>query len=153
MKRRRAEQLTDEQWALLEPLIPKSESHRTGRGRPEVPTDRDVLNGVFRVLRTGAAWVDLPDRFPSGSTCFRRFSRWVKQGVLRHILEALAQDLEERGGIDLSECFIDGTFTVAKKGGSKWERPGGAKVRSSWLLQTLLVFHSPCTRILLGHMK
>jgi transposase len=94
------------------------------------------MDGVLWVLRTGAAWADLPDRFPSGSTCFRRFSRWVKQGVLRKILEALARDLEERGGIDLTECFIDGTFTVAKKGAPKWEKPSGAKVQSSWLLQS-----------------
>ena len=72
---------------------------------------------------------------------------------MRKILEALAQDLEERGGIDLAECFIDGTFVVAKKGAPKWERPSGAKVRSSWLLQTLMVFLSPCTRLLLAHMK
>jgi transposase len=149
----KAEQLTDEQWAVLEPLIPKQVRRADGRGRPETHSDRAVLNGILWVLRTGAAWADLPDRFPSGSTCFRRFSRWVKAGVLRTILEALARDLEERGGIDLSECFIDGTFTVAKKGGSKSERPSGARVRSSWLLQTLLVFHSPCTRLLLRHMK
>jgi transposase len=149
----RAEQLTDEQWAILEPLIPKPVRREDGRGRPEKHPDRAVLNGILWVLRTGAAWADLPDRFPSGSTCFRRFSRWVKAGVLRKLLEALARDLEERGGIDLSECFIDGTFTVAKKGGSKSERPSGARVRSSWLLQTLMVFHSPCTRLLLRHMK
>jgi hypothetical protein len=72
---------------------------------------------------------------------------------MRQILEALAWHLEEAGKIDLSECFIDGTFVVAKKGAQKWERPSGAKVRSSWLLQTLMVFHSPCTRLLLAHMK
>jgi transposase len=147
------ERLTDAQWVILSPLIPALPIRANKRGRPQVHNDRAVMDGVLWVLRTGAAWGDLPDRFPSGSTCFRRFSRWVKQGVLRKILEALARDLEERGGIDLTECFIDGTFTVAKKGALKWERPSGAKVRSSWLLQTLLVFHSPCTRILLRHMK
>ena len=65
---------------------------------------------------TGACWADLPERFPSSSTCYRRFSRWVKSGVFRKLLEALARDLEERGVIDLSEYFIDGSFTVAKKG-------------------------------------
>ncbi len=72
------------------------------------------MDGVLWVLRAGASWADLSDRFPSPSTCFRRFSRWVKAGVLRKILEELARDLEERGGIDLTECFIDGTFAVAK---------------------------------------
>jgi transposase len=147
------QELTDEQWAILAPLIPETAVRADGRGRPELHSNRAVMNGILWVLRTGAAWGDLPDRFPSGSTCFRRFSRWVKTGVLRQILEALARHLEEVGQIDLSECFIDGTFVLAKKGVPKWERPSGARVRSSWLLQTLLVFHSGCTRLLLAHMK
>jgi transposase len=147
------EELTDEQWAILGPLIPKPALRADGRGRPITHSDRAVLNGILWVLRTGAAWADLPERFPSGSTCFRRFSRWVRQGVLQAILEALARDLEVRGKINLSECFIDGTFVVAKKGASQLERPSGARARSSWLLQTLRVFHSPCTRLLLLHMK
>jgi transposase len=147
------EELTEEQWAILEPLIPETVRRTDGRGRPEEHGNRAVLNGILWVLRTGAAWADLPERFPSGSTCFRRFSRWTRDGVLRKIMEALARDLEERGQIDLAECFIDGTFAVAKKGALKWERPSGARVRSSWLLQTLLVFHSGCTRLLLAHMK
>jgi hypothetical protein len=67
--------------------------------------------------------MDLPDRFPLGSTCFRKFSHWVKSGALRKVLEALARHLEERCKIDLSECFIDGTFKVAKKGSQVWEKP------------------------------
>lgn len=147
------EELTDEQWAILAPLIPETVRRADGRGRPQRHDNRAALNGILWVLRTGAAWADLPDRFPSASTCFRRFSRWVREGVLRKILEALARDLEERGRIDLAECFIDGTFVVAKKGAPKWERPSGARVRSSWSLRTLQVFHSPCTRLLLLHMK
>ena len=142
--------LTDDQWSVLEPLFQKE---RTGAGRPQIHSDREVLNGVLWVLRTGAAWADLPDRFPSSATCYRRFSKWVKDGRLRKILESLARHLEDNGLINLEECFIDGTFVVAKKGAQKWERPSGAKVRSSWLLLTLLVYLSPCTRILLTLMK
>lgn len=145
--------LTDEQWAILGPLIPEERRRADGRGRPIVHDNRSVMNGVLWILRTGAAWEDLPNVFPSYSTCFRRFSRWVREGVMRQLLEALARDLEERGDINLAECFIDGTFVVAKKGGSKWERPSGAKARSSWSLRTLAVFLSPCTRLLLAHMK
>jgi transposase len=112
----RREELTDEQWAILAPFIPVQKRRADGRGRPIKHDNRAVLNGVLWVLRTGAAWADLPDRFPSGATCFRRFNRWVKAGVMREILETLARDLEERGHIDLAECFIDGTFVVAKTG-------------------------------------
>jgi transposase len=149
----RREEVTDKQWAIIGPLLPKVELREDGRGRPRVHDDRSVLNGILWILRTGAAWMDLPERFPSGSTCYRRFSLWVKAGALRKALEALAQDLEERGKIDLSECFIDGTFTVAKKGGHVLEKPNGARVQSSWSLRTLMVFHSPCTRLLLHLMR
>ncbi len=54
-------------------------------------------------------------------------------GVFEQILQALATYLRERVGIDLSEFYIDGTFIVAKKGGTRLERPSGAKVRiRSW---------------------
>lgn len=145
--------LTDEQWALIEPLLPKAAIREDGKGRPRVHDDRSVMNGVLWVLRTGACWADLPDMYPSGSTCYRRFSHWVKTGALRTALEAIARHLEESKQIDLSECFIDGTFVVAKKGGSGWERPSGARVQSSWWLRTLQVYHSACTRILLHLMK
>jgi transposase len=149
----RREDLTDEQWGIISPLLPKIIQRKDGKGRPRIHDDRSVMNGVLWVLRTGAAWCDLPNIFPSGSTCYRRFSHWIKAGALRKVLEALAQDLEERGKIDLSECFIDGTFAVAKKGGAVLEKPSGARVRSSWSLRTLMVFHSVCTRLLLRLMK
>ncbi len=63
--------------------------------------------------------------------------------MFERILEALATDLKERGKLDLSECFIDGTFIVAKKGADAWVQPSGARVRSSWQWQTALVYLSP----------
>src|SRR2546423_1045899 len=147
----RREELTDEQWSLIEPLLDKTPVVQT-RGRPRRP-DREVLNGVLWILRSGARWCDLPDRFPPYQTCHRRFQQWVKDGRLERVLETLAADLRQRGELDLSECFIDGTFVVAKKGGLKSEKPSGARVRSSWQWQTLLVFLSPSTRSLLARMK
>jgi transposase len=148
----RREELTDEQWALIEPLIPELPRREDGRGRPWRDT-REVMNGVLWILRSGARWQDLPDRFPPYQTCRRRFQQRVREGTLRKVLEALAEDLRTRGELDLSECFIDATFVVAKKRGSGWERPSGAKVRSSWRWQTALVFLSPSTRRLLARMK
>lgn len=148
----KAEELSKEQWAVLEPLIPLPAHRADGRGRPWIG-NRAVLNGILWVLRTGAPWADLPDRFPSYQTCHRRFQHWVSTGMLRRVLEALARDLEERGAIDVSECFIDGTFSVAKKGALRWGKPSGTRVQRSGSLQTLRVFHSPCTRLLLHHMK
>jgi transposase len=126
--------LTDEQWKVLDPLIGEMPRRGDGRGRPW-RSSREVLNGILWILRTGAQWADLPERYPPYQTCHRRFQRWVCEGTLEQVLEALAHDLKGRGRLDLSECFIDGAFVVAKKGAHAWERPSGAKVRSSWAKQ------------------
>jgi transposase len=68
------------------------------------------------------------------------------------VLEALAEDLRTHGELDLTECFIDGTFIVAKRGG-ELVRLSGAKARNSWWWQMLMVFLSPATRRLLARMK
>lgn len=61
--------LTDEQWVLIEPLMPAK--HRSdGRGRPSKPA-RAVLDGVFWILRAGTRWQDLPERYPPYQTCHR----------------------------------------------------------------------------------
>lgn len=147
----RREELTDEQWSLIEPLFDKPPTIPT-RGRPR-RDEREVVNGVLWILRSGARWSDLPDRFPPYQTCHRRFQEWVKDGKLKRVLEMLAEDLLTRGKLDLSECFVDGTFASAKKGASRLEKPSGARVRNSWQWQTALVFLSPCTRNLLRHTK
>ncbi len=143
----RREELTDEQWTLIAPLFDKTDEIQT-RGRPPRPA-REVLNGVLWILRSGARWSDLPERFPPYQTCHRRFQQWVKDGTLKRVLETLAEDLHTRGKLDLSETFIDGTFASAKKGAHSSEKPSGARVRSSWQWQTALVFLSPSTRNLL----
>src|SRR5438105_11153496 len=134
--------VTDAQWAILAPLLPKPRVRRDRRGRPW-RDPRDVLNGILWILRTGAPWQDLPDRYPSYQTCHRRFQRWVDRGTLRDVLKALAADLQARGGLDLSEAFIDGSFASAKKKAAASARPSAAKGPRSWPLQTALVFLSP----------
>ena len=106
--------LTDAQWALLEPLF-RPKRRADGRGRPWQDT-RAVLNGVFWVLRTGAPWHDLPRRYPPYQTCHRRFQQWQRTGLLTRLLQKLAEDLRDRGKLDLSESFIDASFSRRKKG-------------------------------------
>jgi|TARA_Y100000294_G_scaffold27703_1_gene23412 transposase len=134
--------LTEEQWAVIGPVIRQPPRRADGKGRPRKPP-RPILNGILWILRTGAQWADLPDRYPPYQTCHRRFQEWSRDGTLERILRALADDLRERGDLDLDESFIDGTFAPAKKGGAAWERPVVAKAQRSWPLQTALVFLSP----------
>ena len=144
--------LTDEQWAVVEPILPKPPKRSDGKGRPRID-DRRILNGILWIMRTGAQWKDLPNRYPSYQTCHRRYQEWVRAGVFESVLQALARDLKERGDLDLTECFIDGTFVIAKKGAQGWEKPSGARVQRSWQWQTALVFLSPYPLAVLRHMR
>ncbi|MGA7792443.1 MAG: IS5 family transposase [Candidatus Acidiferrales bacterium] len=143
--------LTDAQWALLRPFF-QPKRRADGRGRPWRDT-RQVLNGVFWILRTGAAWSDLPDRYPPYQTCHRRFQQWQRNGQLERILKQLAEDLRDRGKLDLSEAFIDGSFSKAKKGALLCAMIAAEKAATSWRSQTTMVFLSPCTWPALERMR
>ncbi len=144
--------LTEEQWRVLEPLLPQPRVRVDRRGRPW-RDPRDVLNGILWVLRTGAPWKDLPERYPPYQTCHRRFQSWVRSGVLRKVLLCLSEDLHRRGKLDMSECFIDGSFSGAKKGALVLARPNAARAARSWPSQTALVFLSPFLSQVLRPMK
>jgi transposase len=118
--------LTDEQWAVLEPLLPERPVRADKRGRPLKP-NRDVLNGVLWVMRTGAPWKDMPGRYPPYATGHRRFSTWVENGTMRRVVEALARDLRDRGKLDLEEAFVDGSFAPAKKGAAASAKRSAAR--------------------------
>lgn len=144
-------QLTDQQWTLVRPHIPVP-ARRDGRGRPR-KDNREILNGILWILRTGAQWSDLPNRFPPYQTCHRRFQEWVRKKVFANILTVLARDMEERGKIKLEECFIDGTFAGAKKGALWWVKPRREKEPKSWPYRIKTVFRSPSIWPLLLRMK
>jgi hypothetical protein len=110
----------------LEVLIPEPIPRRDGRGRAWKDR-RAVLNGILWVLRTGAPWADVPERYPSYQTCHRRFQQWVRSGVMKGILEALTLELTVRGVLDLEDGFIDGSFAPAKKGDRKSGKRSAAK--------------------------
>src|SRR5580698_9539876 len=115
------ERLTDEQWARIEPLLPKPKKPKRGArskgGRPR-RDDRTCMEGVLWILRTGARWKDLPKEYPSPATCWRRLGEWERRDVWLGLWRAFIAQLDERQQIDWSEAFMDGTFTPAKKGGS-----------------------------------
>ncbi|MER8779486.1 IS5 family transposase [Mesorhizobium sp. M0977] len=75
--------LADLEWRVIEPLLPNKP-----RGVPRVD-DRRVLNGIFWVLRSGAPWRDLPERYGPRTTCYNRFVRWRKAGVWNRLMDAI----------------------------------------------------------------
>ena len=138
--------LTDAQWEKIRPLLPPRLPRPRG-GRPLAP-ERKVLEGILWILRSGARWQDMPEEFPSPSTCWRRLRDWEEQEVWLKIWRAFLGELNERQQINWSECFLDGSFAPAKKGAPGSARPSGARARSGWWWSTARVFlwESPPTR-------
>jgi len=83
--------VTDEQWALIEPLIPVYPG-----GRPRTTDVRDVLDAILYVLRTGCSWRYLPGDFPPRSTVWRYFDEWRHNGTLDRIHDLLRQKVRSR---------------------------------------------------------
>jgi transposase len=81
--------LTDEQWALVRPLLP---AQRGGIGRP--PLDhRRVLGGILWVARTGSSWREMPEEeYGKWESAYRRYELWVQQGLWPRILRVLAEE-------------------------------------------------------------
>lgn len=123
----RRHELTDEQWNLIEPILPVQ--RRGGRGRP--PGDqRKMLNGMMWILRTGAPWRDLPERLGPWQTVYHTFNRWREEGVFDRILEALQIRLDADGLLDWDLWCIDGSSIRASRaaaGASTKVSPAGRK--------------------------
>jgi transposase len=118
--------LTDEQWARIAPHLPEhSPSPKGGRPRED---DRECLEGILWLLRTGSPWQQIPLDFPSGSTCWRRLQEWAGEGVLPEVHAILIEELHDLGKLDLEELLADATFIRAKKGATRWEKPRLARV-------------------------
>jgi len=130
--------LTEEQWKKIGPLLPAPKRSRRGGRKPI--DNRIVLEGILWILRTGARWQDLPAKYSSGSTCWRRLRDWEEQGVWLRVWRAFLGQLDEKGQLDWSECFADGSFAPAKKGGSASGRPNAARARSGWWWSTAKEF-------------
>ncbi len=122
--------LTNEQWKLVEAILPEDPVREDGRGRPWGDRRR-VLEGVLWILRTGARWQDLPPRYGPYSD---RAPALPAMGAFGRDGEAAAHagaTPQGRRRTGYKECFVDGTFVPAKKGGDwseKTKRGKGTKI-------------------------
>ena len=127
--------LTDAMWEKLEPLLPRLPKGKKG-GRPWAD-NRRCLEGILWILKTGASWHDLPEEYPSPSTCWRRMYAWAEAGLWEEIWQEILGELDAKGRLEWEEAFADGSFASAKKGAPEWEKPSGARARSGWLWSTV----------------
>ena len=130
--------INDDQWKLLEPLLPKPKRPKrwTTFNRQSRSSGRYSLGASHRRPLAGSA-----GSIPSASTCWRR-RLWEEQGVWLDVWRKFLSMLDEKGALDWQEAFIDGSFAPAKKGGPLLGLPNGAKERSGWWWSTAKVFLS-----------
>ena len=114
-------ELNDQQWNLLEPLIPIWQPAAHGGGRRPPYSSRMILEKILWVCRSGARWKDLPRAAgePSYQTCHRWFQNWNAEGIWGNILSVLGNELASKGITSPDKQIIDGSFGAAKKGASK----------------------------------
>jgi putative transposase len=106
-------QLTDEEFAVLQPLLPPE--RRPGKaGRPFSP-HRTVLEGIFWIHRTGAPWRDLPPEYGKWSTVYERFRRWRLSRLFQRMLDALEAAGRKAEKIDFEFSAVDGSTIRAHK--------------------------------------
>lgn len=110
--------LSDAQWALIEPHVPKNQP---GARRVD---DRRVISGIIHVLRTGCRWCDCPPEYGPSTTIYNRFNRWSRRRFWVNLVEALAAS-----GAVTRSTSIDSTYVKAHR--SAHGGKGGRKRKTS----------------------
>ena len=106
----RRHELSDKEWELVKELLPVPK-RRGGR-----PTEaRNVLNGMLWILRTGAPWRDLPERYGPWRTVYDRFNLWSRDGAFNRIIERLQAQMDAQERIDWELFRIDGSVVPASR--------------------------------------
>ena len=114
--------LSDEQWEIVKPFVVKKK--KTKVGRPPVE-HRMIMDGILWIVRTGAPWRDLPERFGPWKTVYHRFNEWSKDGTWDRVLEALQIRLDQEGRIDWDLWCVDGSNVRASRAAAGGGEKGG----------------------------
>lgn len=119
MTRPRPWEVSDELWAVIEPLLPRRERRFRYPGRRRID-DRKTLQGILFVLYTGIQWEFLPQElgFGSGPTCWRRLAEWQQAGVWDELQRVLLAKLRAADRLDFSRATVDSSQIQAKRGRS-----------------------------------
>jgi transposase len=115
-------ELTDEEWERIRPLLP-AQKPRTGRPNSD---HRQIINGIIWVLKSGAPWRDLPERYGKVGIVSSRFYRWVAAGVWQKVLDGLPGEAQDAGEVDWELPRLDGSIVRAHQhsaGAKKVTRP------------------------------
>lgn len=102
-------ELNESQWRRLRSLLP---AQKPAVGRPS-QDHRRIINGILWIVRTGAPWRDLPERYGAWATASGRFYRWRKQGLWQQILQKLQQLADAKGQLNWDLHHVDGSVIRA----------------------------------------
>lgn len=106
-------EISNHSWRHIKDILP---SENTGEGRPS-KSNRDMLNGILWISKTGSAWRDLPERFGAWQTVYSGFRLWSKNDVFKKLFEHLTTDADMQDlSIDSTSCKAHQHATGAKKG-------------------------------------
>jgi transposase len=107
--------VSDELWALLQPLLPPPKPRRFRHPGRKPVDDRKALTGILFVLKTGLPWEDLPHEMGCGCgmTCWRRLRAWQQAGVWFALHQVLLRKLDDAGKIEWRRAAADSSFTRA----------------------------------------
>ncbi len=104
--------LTDEEFALIQPFLPPEKPQR--KGRPWLP-HRPVVDGIFWILRAGAPWRDLPGCYGRWNSVYQRFNRWTREGLWQRVVDTLQGEARREDVIDWDLGAIDSSVIHAHR--------------------------------------